>query len=265
MCTTLFEALIEEQAVEAQKVINEAFGNCKLDNNQIPQALEFIVKILEEIIQEEEENIKKKLPWINFFDLTTESKALAQKWVPEKEVLQEVRDEISIKKDENRVERGEYEIGFRKEKEMLFDCCPYINTAETENYVKTEVRKVNASGSSDKTNIVGSCYKKGIENENDEIIEAERKERSGIKKNEKDDDDNKTILDEEDSEKEKDKVEEFKRIKDFKKTKGPTKKEHAKIEDTAGTSEGRKNGIGVEKKVFKMGKEKRESQTVYIV
>ncbi|CAG8743144.1 5669_t:CDS:2, partial [Gigaspora rosea] len=59
----------------------------------------------------------------------------------------------------------------------------------------------------------------------------ERKEESRIKKNEKDDDDYETIVDEEDSEKEKD-------------TKEPNRKEHADIEDTTGTSEGRKNGIG---------------------
>ncbi|KAF0558621.1 hypothetical protein F8M41_008541 [Gigaspora margarita] len=46
-----------KQAAEAQEIINEAFKNHKLDDEQIPRALEFIVKILEEIIREEEENI----------------------------------------------------------------------------------------------------------------------------------------------------------------------------------------------------------------
>ncbi|RIB02788.1 hypothetical protein C2G38_2226864 [Gigaspora rosea] len=196
MCTALFEVLTEKQAIEAQEVINKAFGNCKVDDDQIPQLLEFI---------------KKKLPWIDFSEILLPMRSPCMKVGP---ILREVRNKISVKKDEDRVER-----------------------AETENYVKTKVRKVNASGSTDKTNTVGPCCEKGIGDEKDEIIEAERKEESRIKKNEKDDDDYETIVDEEDSEKEKDE-------NNFKKTKEPNRKEHADIEDTTGTSEGRKNGIG---------------------
>ncbi|RIB28321.1 hypothetical protein C2G38_2158209 [Gigaspora rosea] len=60
---------MEKQAVKAQKVIIEAFGNCKLDDNQIPQALELIVKILEKIIQKEKENISTKGPVTEILNL----------------------------------------------------------------------------------------------------------------------------------------------------------------------------------------------------
>ncbi|RIB11639.1 hypothetical protein C2G38_2202913 [Gigaspora rosea] len=52
-CTALFEILSEKQAVEVQEIINEAFGNSEIREEQMPQALNFIVKVLKDIIEEE--------------------------------------------------------------------------------------------------------------------------------------------------------------------------------------------------------------------
>ncbi|RIB18510.1 hypothetical protein C2G38_2184416 [Gigaspora rosea] len=93
---------------------------------------------------------------------------------------------------------------------------------------------------------VGPCCKKEIEDEKNEIMKAKREERNDNK-----DEGDKTIVDEEDGEKEKNitkltrkkdlddacesqikKVEKFKRINNLgKETKGPTEKEYAEIKE----------------------------------
>ncbi|KAF0429794.1 hypothetical protein F8M41_005629 [Gigaspora margarita] len=110
-------------------------------------------------------------------------------------------------------------------------------------------------------------------------MEAERKEISGLKEAEKINDDDEMIVNEEDGKKEKDvtkptkkkdldnacelwikKVEKLRRKNNFKKTKGPTEKEYAKIEETP-------YKIGVEKNkdkgAIKIGK--REASTIFLV
>ncbi|RIB11228.1 hypothetical protein C2G38_2042832 [Gigaspora rosea] len=49
-CTALFATLTEEQAERVQEIIDEAFGNRNLDDKQIPHALEFLLKVLKEVI-----------------------------------------------------------------------------------------------------------------------------------------------------------------------------------------------------------------------
>ncbi|KAF0519084.1 hypothetical protein F8M41_016691 [Gigaspora margarita] len=108
-------------------------------------------------------------------------------------------------------------------------------------------------------NTVGPCCEKEIEVETDEIMKAERKERSGLKEDEKDDDDE-TIVDEEN-------VEEFRRRNDFKKTKGPTEKGYAEIEETSYASDCYRKGIGIENEEDKgaIKIEKRKAPTVFLV
>ncbi|RIB23856.1 hypothetical protein C2G38_2170092 [Gigaspora rosea] len=53
-CTALFEILTEEQAVKVQEVINKTFGTSEIREEQVPQTLNFMVKILEAITEEEE-------------------------------------------------------------------------------------------------------------------------------------------------------------------------------------------------------------------
>ncbi|KAF0441307.1 hypothetical protein F8M41_003851 [Gigaspora margarita] len=114
-------------------------------------------------------------------------------------------------------------------------------------------------GIADEMSMVGPCCEKRIEVEKDEIMEARREEESGVKKDEKDDkpnendneeyDDDKTIVDENEGEKEKDvtkptkkkdlddaceswikKVEVFRKMNNLsKETKEPTEKNMPKL------------------------------------
>ncbi|RIB21775.1 hypothetical protein C2G38_2175641 [Gigaspora rosea] len=63
-CATLLEILTEEQAAEVQEIINEVFGNSEIREEQVPQALNFMVKILEDVTEEEEEDTVYLPPYI---------------------------------------------------------------------------------------------------------------------------------------------------------------------------------------------------------
>ncbi|RIB04790.1 hypothetical protein C2G38_2221393 [Gigaspora rosea] len=71
-CVARFTALTDEQAAKAQEVIKEAFRVRVLDDEQIPQALELLLGIIEEVSmchnpyvdEEEEENIVYLPPYV---------------------------------------------------------------------------------------------------------------------------------------------------------------------------------------------------------
>ncbi|RIB20954.1 hypothetical protein C2G38_2177944 [Gigaspora rosea] len=105
------------------------------------------------------------------------------KVVPEKEVLQEIQDRSSIKKEEIKVEKDKYRIKYvdielakgtfniGDQKAELFKEYKtlewYKHLAETKNYVKTELKIVSIS--------IRSCYKKANRVKKDENVEFEIK------------------------------------------------------------------------------------------
>ncbi|KAF0549483.1 hypothetical protein F8M41_025215 [Gigaspora margarita] len=101
----------------------------------------------------------------------------------------------------------------------------------------------------------GSCYEKGIEDVKYEIMEAKRKEGSGIKKEEKNDDNDETIG-----------IKKmFKRIADMsKETKGTTKKVHFEIIEVSYTSDHYRKKIRVERIRIIVFEEKEEKRKFYL-
>ncbi|KAF0555485.1 hypothetical protein F8M41_017208 [Gigaspora margarita] len=47
-CTAHFVTLTEEQASKVQEIINKTFENCDLDKRQFLQALELLLRVIEE-------------------------------------------------------------------------------------------------------------------------------------------------------------------------------------------------------------------------
>ncbi|CAG8772059.1 13539_t:CDS:2 [Dentiscutata erythropus] len=56
-CAALLKKLTKEQAVEVQVIIDEAFSNFEIHEEQVPQTLKFLLKVLEKVIKEEKEDI----------------------------------------------------------------------------------------------------------------------------------------------------------------------------------------------------------------
>ncbi|RIB05512.1 hypothetical protein C2G38_2219464 [Gigaspora rosea] len=183
-CTALFEALTDEQAAKAQKVINEAFGNCKLDNEQIPRALELIVKVLEEIIQEEEEENIYKSSVMEILDLyyilevpvdsakigLEEGKAglelLFQKLAA---MYDDLVQELAPKEEQKVIQESlGKEVEKDEEIELEVDIDKYGNERNKEDLPKDQFKVVEI-GSANEMNMVGPCY-----------------EGNGVKKDEKD-------------------------------------------------------------------------------
>ncbi|RIB08540.1 hypothetical protein C2G38_2211416 [Gigaspora rosea] len=70
-CAMSFATLTWVQAIEVQEIIDKAFGNCNLDDEQIPQALEFVLKVIEEVVMfdgNDTENIIYLPPYLDGSD-----------------------------------------------------------------------------------------------------------------------------------------------------------------------------------------------------
>ncbi|KAF0483176.1 hypothetical protein F8M41_023326 [Gigaspora margarita] len=160
-CTALFGVLTKEQAAKAQKIINEVFGNCKLNNKQFLKLLNLLST-----------NCK------DLYLVDSTSKILSAKPLHNKSSIPEVVDNNVV------LEEPTHNVGFGFEEEG-FDLFFFTKIL----LAKSKL-----------------LY--------NEIIEAGRKEESSVKKDKKDDkpnendngeyDDDKMIVDEKDSEKDKD-------------------------------------------------------------
>ncbi|CAG8485361.1 12383_t:CDS:2 [Cetraspora pellucida] len=151
-CAKLTKILTREQAMKFQEIIDEKFGNNKISDKQIPQALEFVLKMLENYKKvfevEEIVYLSVDLPDIKIPIVTPKRKFLESYYISEvsgddhkKEDLKQEQDfELNAKiiqeKLLDKVEKAEHKPsglvnsknGFGNKLEDLIDCYLEIST-----------------------------------------------------------------------------------------------------------------------------------------